>query len=66
MVNSSQKFGIDAFDVINMIPLTVPGVSEDIVFKIYVYKQALSSLNQDVTFNFEHEWASIVKWWVAS
>lgn len=55
MVNSSQKFGIDAFDVINMIPLTVPGVSEDIVFKIYVYKQALSSLNQDVTFNFEHE-----------
>ena len=55
MVNSSQKFGIDAFDVINMIPLTVPGMSEDIVFKIYVYKQALSSLNQDVTFNFEHE-----------
>lgn len=55
MTTSSQKFGIDAFDVINMIPLSVPGVEQDIIFKIYVYRQALSSLNQDVTFNFEHE-----------
>lgn len=55
MVTSSQKFGIDAFDVVNMIPLSVPGVEEDIIFKIYVYRQALSSLNQDVTFNFEQE-----------
>lgn len=55
MVTSSQKFGIDAFDVVNMIPLSVPGVEKDIIFKIYVYRQALSSLNQDVTFNFEQE-----------
>lgn len=53
MTTASQKFGLEAFDVIDMIPLKVPGVENDIIFKIYIYKQALSSLNQDVTFNFE-------------
>ena len=52
MVTKSQSFGLEAFDVIDHIPLTVPGVKEDIIFKVYIYKQALSSLNQDVTFNF--------------
>ena len=52
MSTTSQKFGIDAFDVIDMIPLKVPGVEKDIIFKIYIYRQALSSLNQEVTFNF--------------
>lgn len=52
MSTTPQKFGIDAFDVINMIPLKVPGVEKDIIFKIYIYRQALSSLNQEVTFNF--------------
>lgn len=52
MVTKSQSFGIDAFDVIDMIPLSVPGVENDIIFKMYIYRQALSSLNQDVTFNF--------------
>lgn len=52
MTTSSQKFGIDAFDVIDMIPMRIPGVDQDIIYKIYIYKQALSSLNQDVTFNF--------------
>lgn len=52
MVTKSQSFGIDAFDVIDMIPLSVPGVEKDIIFKMYIYRQALSSLNQEVTFNF--------------
>ncbi len=52
MSTTPQKFGIDAFDVIDMIPLKVPGVEKDIIFKIYIYRQALSSLNQEVTFNF--------------
>ena len=52
IITSSQKFGIDAFDVIDKIPLKVTGVKEDIIFKIYIYRQALSSLNQDITFNF--------------
>ena len=52
MVTKSQSFGIDAFDVIDMIPLSVPGVEKDIIFKVYIYRQALSSLNQEVTFNF--------------
>lgn len=52
MSTASQKFGLDAFDVIDMIPLQVPGVEKDIIFKIYIYRQALSSLNQEITFNF--------------
>lgn len=52
MSTNSQKFELEAFNVIDMIPLQVPGVERDIVFKIYIYKQALSSLNQEVTFNF--------------
>lgn len=52
MSTTPQRFGIDAFDVIDMIPLQVPGIEKDIIFKIYIYRQALSSLNQEVTFNF--------------
>lgn len=52
MSTTPQRFGIDAFDIIDMIPLQVPGVEKDIIFKIYIYRQALSSLNQEVTFNF--------------
>lgn len=49
---TSQKFGLESFDMINMIPLKVPEVEKDIIFKIYIYRQALSNLNQKVTFNF--------------
>lgn len=52
MVTKSQSFGIDAFDIINMIPMTITGLDDDVIYKIYVYKEALSSLNQEVTFNF--------------
>lgn len=55
MTTSSQKFGIEAFDVINMIPLHIDGVEKDVIFKQYIYKQALSSLNQEVTFNFSKQ-----------
>lgn len=53
MVTKSQSFGVDAFNVINQIPLTVPGMESDIIFKIYIYKEALATLNQEVTFNFK-------------
>ncbi len=53
MVTKSQSFGIDAFDVIDMIPLQIPGVDRDVIFKVYIYRQAISSLNQEVTFNFK-------------
>lgn len=55
MVTKSQSFGVDAFNVINNIPLQVPGVEKDIIFKVYIYKEALATLNQEVTFNFETE-----------
>lgn len=50
MVTPTQSFGIDAFDVINDIPLEVEGQS--VIYKIYVYKQALVSLNSSITFKF--------------
>lgn len=53
MVTNSQSFSVDAFDVIDMIPLQVPGVENDIIFKMYIYRQAVSWLNQEVTFNFK-------------
>lgn len=52
MSTKSQTFGLEAFDVINQIPLHIPGVEKDIIYKIYIYRQALSSLNSEVTFNF--------------
>ena len=53
MVTKSQSFGVNAFNVINQIPLTVPGMESDTIFKIYIYKEALATLNQEVTFNFK-------------
>lgn len=53
MSTITQTFNIDAFDVISMIPLQVAG--QDVIFKIYVYRQALSSLDQKVTFKFNKE-----------
>ena len=51
--SSQEQLEKDAFDVINNIPLSVPGVKKDIIFKVYIYRQALATLNQEVTFNFE-------------
>jgi hypothetical protein len=33
--------------------MQIPGVEKDVIYKMYIYKQALSSINQDVTFNFK-------------
>lgn len=55
MSTQTQSFGIDAFEVISHIPLQVEGIENGVVFTIYIYKQALSSLNQEVTFNFNKE-----------
>lgn len=55
MTTSSQEFNLEAFDVIDMIPMSIPGVDEDVIYKMYIYKQALSSLNQEVTFNLKSE-----------
>lgn len=54
MVTKSQTFNKDAFEVIDMIPLTIEGSEQDIIFKMYIYKEALSSLDQEVTFNFSN------------
>ena len=49
---NSQQFNLAAFDVIDQIPMQVPGVDHDMIYKIYVYRQALSRLDSEVTFNF--------------
>ena len=38
MVTKSQSFTLGAFDVIDMIPLTVPKIEKDIIFKVYIYR----------------------------
>ena len=53
LTTSTQRFGIEAFDIIDQIPLHIDGLENDIIFKIYVYRYALSNLNQEVTYNFE-------------
>ena len=65
MTTKSQEFTEGAFsglqaseedmDIINIIPLQVPGAKSDIIYKIYVYRQALSNLHLKVTFNFKSE-----------
>ena len=50
---SAQDFGIEAFDIISDIPLKVPGVEEDIIYKVYVYKQPLAMYHSNVTFKFK-------------
>lgn len=51
----SQQFGLEAFDVIDMIPFQIPGAEEDIIYKLYIYREALSQLNIPVTFKFKEE-----------
>lgn len=53
MSTSSQNFSSEAFEFIEAIPFRIAGM--DIYYKIYVYKQKLSKLNQNVTFNFIKE-----------
>ena len=53
MYNSAQMVTVDAFEIINMIPFAIPGSSEDVIYKLYSYKQDLYSLNSDITFKFK-------------
>lgn len=53
MSTPSQQFGPEAFDVIDMIPFQLPKTESDIVYKLYIYKQALIRANLPITFNFE-------------
>lgn len=50
---SIQKFDKSAFDIITEIPLDIDGITEDVLYEIYIYRQALSSLNQEFIYNFK-------------
>lgn len=56
MSTSSQHFGIQAFDVVDETPFRIPGMDTDVIFKIYIYREALVAFNSEVTFKLEaHE-----------
>lgn len=55
METPSQQFGTEAFDIINMTPLKVPGLENDVIYKLYIYSQAIVQLNNSVTFKFNNE-----------
>lgn len=52
MSNSAQVVTSDAFEVINQIPFQIPGSISDVIYKIYIYKQDLYSLNTTMKFKF--------------
>lgn len=53
VITPAQNFGIDAFDVISDIPFQVPGAAEDVIYKLYVYRQALAFLDSEITYKFQ-------------
>ena len=56
MITLSQHFGIDAFDVVNETPFRIPGMDKDIIFKIYIYREALVASDSEITFKLKaHE-----------
>lgn len=56
MITPSQHFGIEAFDVIDETPFSIPGMDRDIIFKIYIYREALVAFNSEITFKLKaHE-----------
>lgn len=55
MATSSQQFGIDAFNVVQQVPLNIKlenGVIKTMLYKYFVYKQAIVTLSTKVTFKF--------------
>ena len=52
MSNSAQVVTSDAFEVIDQIPFQIPGSTSDVIYKIYIYKQDLYSLNTTMKFKF--------------
>lgn len=52
---NGQNFGINAFNTVDVIPFRLTKIEKDVLYKIYVYKQALSNIHQLVTFNFKEE-----------
>lgn len=52
MSNSAQVVTSSAFEVIDQIPFQIPGSTSDVIYKIYIYKQDLYSLNTTMKFKF--------------
>lgn len=59
MSTPSQQFGpeafdirSEAFDIIDMIPFQLPGAKKDMIYKLYIYKEAQIRANLPITFKF--------------
>ena len=53
MTTPSQQFGLESFDIISDIPFEIPGLSNSKIYKIYVFKESLVTLNLEATFKFD-------------
>lgn len=53
MTTPSQQFGLESFDIISDIPFEIPGLSNSKIYKIYIFKESLVTLNLEVTFKFD-------------
>lgn len=53
MTTPSQQFGLESFDIISDIPFEIPGLSNSKIYKIYVFKESLVTLNLEVIFKFD-------------
>ncbi len=53
MSNSAQVVTQTAFEIIDLIPFQIPGSENDVIYKLYFYKQDLFSLNTTVNFKFK-------------
>lgn len=52
MCTPSQQFGKDAFDIIDMIPFQLPNIEKDMIYKLYIYREAQIRADIPITFNF--------------
>lgn len=53
MTTITQQFTRDAFDVIDIIPLQIPNVVGNTLYRFYIFKQAQAQMDLDVTFVFD-------------
>lgn len=50
-----QQFTRDAFDVLDVVPLKIPNVEGNTLYKFYIFKQAQAKMDLEVTFIFNQD-----------
>lgn len=55
MSTIAQQFTRDAFDVLDVVPLKIPNVEGNTLYKFYIFKQAQAKMDLEVTFIFNQD-----------